>query len=700
MSPDLPITGTDTFVDMLTNVGHRQLISVQTGVPLKIDPYLRYDVNLSSVATPPDANWSTRACDSGWEYDLVEGYQSIVSEFDWVCDDDWKPALGQSLFFAGCLFGTLGLGVMADHVGRLPVLGLANMLSLFGNLATYFTRDLPQLGASRFLTGLATDTNFVIMYILVMEYLRPSRRTLGLNLCIGVFQTTTRFHPTITDVGLVPRISVMEYLRPSRRTLGLNLCIGVFQTATCVAIPWIAIACGNWRRFLLAMSLPVLVVPLFYLVVPESASWLVSKGRAKEAVRCFENVASFNGRKMSPEVLQKFKGKPPPVHPTEIRTSISPFSAVELNTTSALANYDTELANALVELSSTAEDGEIEVRISVGMVLTLCFDAISRNVEGLNYSPFLMFSVTSVTKLPSSLVIAGLQDRSKKCSLPENNYPVSFDRQGHVRVELVRGHVFAMQDRFSDWFTATFTDPLLATALAVVSRFGVNMAYSSGAQYAAELIPTEVRGQGVAAVHVAGYAATFFSSQILYLATYWRAIPDLVLGTLSMLGALLCLLLPETLDKTLPVSLEDGERFGEKEGFWEFSCCQKKSTLKPPAIPSLKLGRDRSPEKRENVLRRENRVKTRENKKLTEELIHESSNQKTISQQSCPCAQYKHSSSYAQEKPPPVHPTEIRTSISPSSAVELNTTSALANYDTEAGLYIVTLGIAHNQVYF
>nr|CAD7574358.1 unnamed protein product [Timema californicum] len=36
------------------------------------------------------------------------------------------------------------------------------------------------------------------------------------------------------------------------------------------------------------------------------------------------------------------------------------------------------------------------------------------------------------------------------------------------------------------------------------------------------------------------------------------------------------------------------------------------------------------------------------------------------------------------EKPSPVHPTEIRTSISPSSAVKLNTTSALANYATKA----------------
>nr|CAD7195815.1 unnamed protein product [Timema douglasi] len=39
-----------------------------------------------------------------------------------------------------------------------------------------------------------------------------------------------------------------------------------------------------------------------------------------------------------------------------------------------------------------------------------------------------------------------------------------------------------------------------------------------------------------------------------------------------------------------------------------------------------------------------------------------------------------------QEKPPSVHPTEIRTLISPSSAVKLNTTSALANYATESGL--------------
>nr|CAD7404421.1 unnamed protein product [Timema cristinae] len=47
------------------------------------------------------------------------------------------------------------------------------------------------------------------------------------------------------------------------------------------------------------------------------------------------------------------KEKPPPVHPTEIRTSSSPSSAVELNTTSALANYTTEVDSCAVYPSAS-----------------------------------------------------------------------------------------------------------------------------------------------------------------------------------------------------------------------------------------------------------------------------------------------------------------------------------------------------------
>nr|CAD7452883.1 unnamed protein product [Timema tahoe] len=50
-----------------------------------------------------------------------------------------------------------------------------------------------------------------------------------------------------------------------------------------------------------------------------------------------------------------------------------------------------------------------------------------------------------------------------------------------------------------------------------------------------------------------------------------------------------------------------------------------------------------------------------------------------------------------QEKPTPVHPTEIRTSISPSSEVELNTTSTLANYATEAAAFVRKYDVNEDQ---
>jgi MFS family permease len=74
--------------------------------------------------------------------------------------------MGQSFFFVGSMLGTLALGVMADRIGRLPVLVLSNVLSFLGNAATSFTYLLTEFAASRLVAGLATDTNFFMMYII------------------------------------------------------------------------------------------------------------------------------------------------------------------------------------------------------------------------------------------------------------------------------------------------------------------------------------------------------------------------------------------------------------------------------------------------------------------------------------------------------------------------------------------------------
>lgn len=85
-------------------------------------------------------------------------------------------------------------------------------------------------------------------------------------------------------------------MRPSHRTLGLNLCIGVFYCLACVVVPWTAVLLKNWKYFLILVSMPHLLVLTFYFVVPESAQWLISNGKTEEAIDCFRKIAKINGK--------------------------------------------------------------------------------------------------------------------------------------------------------------------------------------------------------------------------------------------------------------------------------------------------------------------------------------------------------------------------------------------------------------------
>lgn len=99
----------------------------------------------------------------------------------------------------------------------------------------------------------------------------------------------------------------MEYIRPSMRTFGLNLCIGLFYCIGSMITPWIAVAVGNWKMYLVITSLPILLVPLFYLSVQESALWLISKNEIDKAIQCFERVAKFNRKELRPETIEQFR---------------------------------------------------------------------------------------------------------------------------------------------------------------------------------------------------------------------------------------------------------------------------------------------------------------------------------------------------------------------------------------------------------
>lgn len=140
------------------------------------------------------------------------------------------------------------------------------------------------------------------------------------------------------------------------------------------------------------------------------------------------------------------------------------------------------------------------------MVITLCYDAMSRNVEGLGISPFIMFTLSASAIFPACLVLLALQDR--------------IGRKAMASSSLLLSGIFTAASGIIIVYHSGVKSPELLVILSVIGRFGVTVAYNSAAQYATELIPTCVRGQGIATVHVAGYAFTFFSSYILYLVSF------------------------------------------------------------------------------------------------------------------------------------------------------------------------------------
>ncbi|KAK4872076.1 hypothetical protein RN001_016200 [Aquatica leii] len=437
-------------------------------------------------------------CVSGWDYNSTYGYISLIQELNWVCKDDWKPVLGQSVFFIGSVLGSLGFGVLADHIGRLHVLVISNLFVVFGNLLTLLSSDAIVFGISRFIAGCATDSNFVMMYIIVMEYIRPSMRTFGLNLCIGVFY-----------------------------------CL------SCMAVPWVAVLLGHWKWFLLMISLPHLSILAFYLLVPESAQWLISKGKTEKAIICFERIAQINKKQVNQKVFDTLRG----------------YANVHIK------KNGPETFFGLIKTPKLRR--KTFILMFKSMVMTLGYDAISRNINGFGLSPFLIFTISSSTILPACGFILAFQDKAGRKALASGALFIS------GLFTAGAGLILAI---------SAVPNTVVPVIFAIISRLSINVAYNSGAQYAVELIPTVVRGQGVSAIHVIGYAASFFSPHILYLSNIWQPFPEVVLGILLVVGAVACLFLPETLNRTLPVTLEDGENFGEDERIFEFSCFNRNKT--------------------------------------------------------------------------------------------------------------------------
>lgn len=110
----------------------------------------------------------------------------------------------------------------------------------------------------------------------------------------------------------------------------------------------------------------------------------------------------------------------------------------------------------------------------------------------------------------------------------------------------------------------------------MIGKFGIAASFAVFYVFVGELLPTVLRSQAMGiASFIAGIGLLTFP-YIVHLAVYSRVLPLIVMGSLSVAGALTSIFLPETLNIHLPQTVEEGELFGADFKLW--SC---------PTIPKL-----------------------------------------------------------------------------------------------------------------
>jgi len=110
----------------------------------------------------------------------------------------------------------------------------------------------------------------------------------------------------------------------------------------------------------------------------------------------------------------------------------------------------------------------------------------------------------------------------------------------------------------------------------MIGKFGIAASFAVFYVFVGELLPTVLRSQAMGiASFIAGIGLLTFP-YIVHLAVYSRVLPLIVMGSLSVAGAITSIFLPETLNIHLPQTIEEGELFGADFKLW--SC---------PTIPKL-----------------------------------------------------------------------------------------------------------------
>ncbi|XP_053324265.1 solute carrier family 22 member 13-like [Spea bombifrons] len=404
---------------------------------------------------------NTEKCRSGWVYDTSEQKSTLVTEFDLVCHRKEENDISQSIYMLGLLIGSIIFGPLGDRIGRRSVILISMLLQLAFGVGAAFSTHFYLYTALRCVVGMAVSGLLINNLVLVAEWVGSSKRAFA--------------------------------------TISGHVCFAIGL----MALAGVSYGIRNWRLLQIVGSAPTAILFFYIWILPESARWLVSKGKNEKAKKFLQKAASMNKQTFSDELFEQIR---------EEKKSKS---------------------GNIVDLLKDPNLRKITaIMCSIWFVNSLVYYGLSLNVGSFGLDIYLTQLVFGAVEIPARL---------------GSMFMVQIlGRKPSQALYLLLGGTVCLV------ITVISKDlPVVITVLAVVGKFSIASSFSVCYIYAAELFPTVIRQSGVGLCSMAARVAGIIAPLISLLGKYHPAIPMAIYGSGPVISGFLCFLLPETRNKDL-----------------------------------------------------------------------------------------------------------------------------------------------------
>ncbi|XP_032513049.2 solute carrier family 22 member 13-like [Danaus plexippus] len=187
-----------------------------------------------------------------YEYKSVSMDQTIVTEFDLICEREWMASFAQSVIMFGLVIGVSLFGWISDRFGRRVALLSSTILNIISMVSSAFSPDYWIYNGLRLIMGIASGGSIIVCVPYVIE------------ICSKKYREIAGALITLPD-GL--------------SELSLALFAYYFPT---------------WKSLTLGFSSVSVIILLLVLTLPESPRWLVCNGRTEEAISTIMKAAEWN----------------------------------------------------------------------------------------------------------------------------------------------------------------------------------------------------------------------------------------------------------------------------------------------------------------------------------------------------------------------------------------------------------------------